>query len=104
MFCERDTDPLSADAGRLDTRSRQHCGKFLAAHAPKYIIRAKCSGDYLAELPDYGIADRMTVSIIDCLEPIEVEHHHSNRRAVAPAALQKPPGVFQEGCPVSNAG
>jgi hypothetical protein len=103
VFCKGVTNPLSAGTGRFDTRSRQHYGKFLAAHASKYVTRPKRRGDCLAEFSDNGIADRMTVSIIDCLEPIEVERHHRNRRSVAPAALQNPSGILQKGGSVGDA-
>jgi hypothetical protein len=101
-FRERGTDPLSADEGRLDTRSRQHYREFLTAHAAEYVVRSKCGGCDLAECSDHGVADRMAVCVIDGLEPIEVEHHDRNRQAIAPAALQNSLGALQEGGPIGD--
>jgi len=62
-FRERGTDPLSADEGRLDTRSRQHYREFLTAHAAEYVVRSKCGGCDLAECSDHGVADSMAACV-----------------------------------------
>src|ERR1700722_10595187 len=101
---DRGTYPLGADARRLDTRSRQHYGKFLASHPPEYVIGAKRSGGYHAELSDHLVADRMAMAIVDSLESIKIEHHHRNRRAVASATLQNSSGAVQKSSSIGDAG
>ena len=66
-FCERGADPVRAHAGRLDARSRQHRGEFLAADPAEYVVRPERRGGHLAELADDVVADRMAVCVVAAL-------------------------------------
>ncbi len=61
---------------------RQDNQKFLAAIAPDRIGITDVVSQFTCQLPQYFIADRMTIGIIDLLEMIDIQHGDGKRSAI----------------------
>src|ERR1700733_12197974 len=72
----------------FNSRARQNGGKLLTTQATDQIARPQHSSTYLDECLQNPVAGRMTKTIIDRFETIEVKGHDGNRRVVASTALQ----------------
>jgi hypothetical protein len=101
---KRKTDAFGAQQSHFDACCRQHRRKFFATHAAEQVGRPQCADGAMAKSFQHGVANRMTVFVVDIFEMIEVEHDRCNRRLAAPARLQNSLCGLQESGAIGDAG
>src|SRR5437763_13863404 len=85
--------------GRL-VRSRQKQRELVAAEAAERVRRTQQLATALDDPAQQVVTSRVAVSVVDLLEPIEVEQHEPERLAIASRARDLTGQAFVESAPI----
>ncbi len=81
-------DPLGRDDSDVG-RSWQNGDEFLATQPTDDIGRAHRGACHRGEQSQRFVAGDMTEAVVDCLEPIEIEHQHADRLVLLLSSLDQ---------------
>ncbi len=75
------SDPLRVVQRLRRGRAGQGDDELLPAEPRDEVERARGVPEHFTEALEHGVADQVTVGVVDVLEVVEVEHHHRERHA-----------------------